>query len=127
MNLSTRALFPRNYEDLKQRIIAEYSQISTRKPQTVCKVIRGEDSKRHGEAIFKAEEKANKATEVVTSVGGTGTFGRVAITTMTTLPWSKTRSTLRSTMTRAILPTVLNQLEVLKQVGEHFRSRSGTW
>ena len=30
MNLSTRALFP-----MKQRMIAEYSQISTRKPQTV--------------------------------------------------------------------------------------------
>ena len=30
MNLSTRALYPRNYEDLKQRMIAEYSQISTR-------------------------------------------------------------------------------------------------
>ena len=57
MNLSTRALFPRNYEDLKQRMIAEYSQISTRKPQTVFKVIRGEDNKRHGEASFKAEEK----------------------------------------------------------------------
>ena len=28
MNLSTRSLFPRNYEDLKQRIIAEYSQIA---------------------------------------------------------------------------------------------------
>ena len=33
LNLSTRALFPRNYEDLKQRMIAEHSQISTRKPQ----------------------------------------------------------------------------------------------
>ncbi len=38
-------------------MIAEYSQISTMKPQTVFKVIRGEDNKRHGEASFKAEEK----------------------------------------------------------------------
>ena len=53
MDLSTRAL----YEEIKQRMIAEYSQISTRKPQTVFKVIRGEDSKRHGEASFKAEEE----------------------------------------------------------------------
>ena len=37
MNLSTRALFPRNFEDLKQRMIAEYSQISTRKPQTAAR------------------------------------------------------------------------------------------
>ena len=57
MNLSTRALYPRNYEDLKQRMIAEYSQISTRKPQLVFKIIRGEDGKHHGEASFKAEEK----------------------------------------------------------------------
>ena len=35
MNLSTRALFPINYEDLNQRIIAEYSLISTCMPQTV--------------------------------------------------------------------------------------------
>ena len=53
MNLSTRALYPRNYEDLKQRMIAEYSQISIRKPHLVFKVIRGEDGKRHGEASFK--------------------------------------------------------------------------
>ena len=52
MNLSTR-----DYEDLKQRMIAEYSQISTRKPQTVFKVLKGEDNNRHGEASFKAEEK----------------------------------------------------------------------
>ena len=38
-------------------MIAEYSQISTRKPQTVFKVIRGEETKRHGEASFKAEEE----------------------------------------------------------------------
>ena len=57
MDLITRALFPHTYEEIKQRMIAEYSQISTRKPQTVFKVIRGEDTKRHGEASFKAEEK----------------------------------------------------------------------
>ena len=57
MDLSTRALFPQTYEEIKQRMIAEYSQIFTRKPQTVFKVIRGEDSKRHGEASFKAEEE----------------------------------------------------------------------
>ena len=57
MNLSTRALFPRNCEDLKQRMIAEYSQIWTRKPQTVFKVTRGEDNKRHGETSIKAEGK----------------------------------------------------------------------
>ena len=37
-------------------MIAEYSQISTRKPQTVFKVIRGEDSRGHGESSFRAEE-----------------------------------------------------------------------
>ena len=30
MDLSTRALFPHTYEEIKQRMIAEYSQISTR-------------------------------------------------------------------------------------------------
>ena len=45
LNLSSRSLFPRNYEDLKQKMTAEYSQISTRKPQTVFKVIKGEDNK----------------------------------------------------------------------------------
>ena len=43
MNLSTRALFPRTYEGFKKRIIDEYSQILTRKPQAVFKVIRGEE------------------------------------------------------------------------------------
>ena len=38
-------------------MIAEYSQSSTRKPQLVFKVIRGEDDKRHGEASFRSEEK----------------------------------------------------------------------
>ena len=52
MDLSTRA-----YEEIKQRMIAEYSQIYTRKPHTVFKVIRGEDTKRHGEASFKAEKE----------------------------------------------------------------------
>ena len=56
MDLSTRALFPQTYEEIKQRIIAEYSQISTRKPQTVFKVLRGDDTRRYGEASFKAEE-----------------------------------------------------------------------
>ena len=37
-------------------MIAEYSQISTRKPQTVFKVIRGEDTRSYGESSFKAEE-----------------------------------------------------------------------
>ena len=31
MDLSTRALFPQAYEEIKQRMIAEYSQISTRR------------------------------------------------------------------------------------------------
>ena len=57
MSLSTRALFPDNYEELKQRIIAEYGQITSRKPQAVLKVIKGEGSKRYGEASFKAEEE----------------------------------------------------------------------
>ena len=57
MDLSTRALFPNTYEEIKQRIIAEYSQITSRRPQTVLKVIRGEDSRRYGEASFKAEEE----------------------------------------------------------------------
>ena len=37
-------------------MIAEYSQISTRKPQTVFKVIRGEDTRSCGESSFRAEE-----------------------------------------------------------------------
>ena len=56
MDLSTRVLFPQTYEEIKQRMIAEYSQISTRKPQTVFKVLRGDDTRRYGEASFKAEE-----------------------------------------------------------------------
>ena len=55
MDLSTRALFPRTNE-IKQRMIAECSQISTRKLQTVFKVLRGDDTRRYGEASFKAEE-----------------------------------------------------------------------
>ena len=56
LDLSTRALFPNTYDGIKQRMIAEYSQLTTRKPQVVMKVIRGEDTRRHGEASFKAEE-----------------------------------------------------------------------
>ena len=37
-------------------MIAEYSQISTRKSQTVFKVIRGDDTRGHGESSFRAEE-----------------------------------------------------------------------
>ena len=48
-DLSTRALFTQTYEEIKKRMIADHSQISTRKPQTVFKVLRGE-------ASFKAEE-----------------------------------------------------------------------
>ena len=42
-------------------MIAECSQISIRKPQTVFKVINGEDGMRYGEASFKADEKAERA------------------------------------------------------------------
>ena len=41
-------------------MIDECSQISTRKPQAVFKVIRGDEGKRYGEASFKAEEKIEK-------------------------------------------------------------------
>ena len=54
--MSTRALSPRNYEDFKQRMIADYGQISTRKPPTVF-IEWGENNKRHGEASFEAEER----------------------------------------------------------------------
>ena len=37
-------------------MIAEYSHFTTRKPQVVMKVIRGEEGRRHSEASFKAEE-----------------------------------------------------------------------
>ena len=37
-------------------MIAEFRQISMRKSQTVFKVIRGEDSRSHGESSFRAEE-----------------------------------------------------------------------
>ena len=57
MELSTRVLFPETYDEIKQRVIAEYGQITQRKPQTVLKVIKGEDAKRYGEASFKAEEE----------------------------------------------------------------------
>ena len=53
----TRVLFPDTYDEIKQRIISEYGQITSRKPQTVLKVIKGEDAKRYGEASFKAEEE----------------------------------------------------------------------
>ena len=57
MELITRILFPDTYDEIKQRIIAEYGQIISRIPQTVLKVIKGEDAKRHGTASFKAEEE----------------------------------------------------------------------
>ena len=50
LELSTRVLFPDPYDEIKQRIIVEYGQITQRKPQTVLKVIKGEDAKRYGEA-----------------------------------------------------------------------------
>ena len=50
MELSTRVLFPDTYDEITQRIIAEYGQ-------TVLKVIKDEDVKRYGEASFKAEEE----------------------------------------------------------------------
>lgn len=52
MNLSTRRLYPNNYEDIKQRMIDEYGQMMARKPQLVLKVIKGEDSKRREESSF---------------------------------------------------------------------------
>ena len=32
MELSTRVLFPETYDEIKQRVIAEYGQITQRKP-----------------------------------------------------------------------------------------------
>ena len=55
MELSTRVLFPDTYDEIKQRIIAEYGQITQSKPQTVLKVIKGEDA--CAMASFKAEEE----------------------------------------------------------------------
>ena len=40
LDLSTRALSPQTYDELKQRMIAEYGQISMRKPHTVMKRLR---------------------------------------------------------------------------------------
>ena len=57
MELSIRVQFPDTYDEIKQRVISEYGQITSRKPQTVLKVIKGEDAKRYGEASFKAEEE----------------------------------------------------------------------
>ena len=56
MNQRTRSLFPDTYEEIKQKMIDEYGQIMTRKPQLVLKVIRGEDTRKGAEASFKAEE-----------------------------------------------------------------------
>ena len=56
MNQRTRSLFPDTYEEIKQKMIDEYGQIMTRKPQLVFKVIRGEDTRKGAEASFKAEE-----------------------------------------------------------------------
>ena len=74
MILSTRALFPRTYEGFKQRIFAEYSQISTRKPQAVFKVIRSEECKRYDEVNFKAEEKSDKMDRGCHICGRNGHF-----------------------------------------------------
>ena len=68
MILSTRALFPRTYEGFKQRMIDEYSQISTRKPQAVFKVIRSEEGKRYDNDNFKLEQ--NKKSFAKHSTGG---------------------------------------------------------
>ena len=57
MELSTRILFQDTQGEIKHRIIAKYGQIASRKSQTVLKVIKGEDAKRHDEARFKAEEE----------------------------------------------------------------------
>ena len=40
MELSTRVLFPETYDEIKQRVIAEYGQVTQRGPQTVLKVIK---------------------------------------------------------------------------------------
>ena len=56
LDLSTRALFPNTYDGIKQRMIAEYSQLTSRKPHVVMKVIRGEETRRYGEPSFKSEE-----------------------------------------------------------------------
>ena len=57
MELSTRVLFPETYDEIKQMVIAEYGQVTQRRPQTVLKLIKCEDAKRYGEATFKAEEE----------------------------------------------------------------------
>ena len=72
MNLSTRRLYPDNYEDIKQRMIDEYGQMMARKPQLVLKVIKGEDSKRREESSFKAGEEhkgSDKACHICGKVG----------------------------------------------------------
>ncbi len=56
LDLSTRRLFPDTYDEIKQRMIAEYSQLTSRKPHVVMKVIRGDDTRRYGESSFKSEE-----------------------------------------------------------------------
>ena len=56
LNPRTRSLFPDDFEGIKQKMIDEYGQMMTRKPQLVLKVIRGEDTRRGAEASFKAEE-----------------------------------------------------------------------
>ena len=84
MNLSTRALFPRTYGGFKQRMIDEYSQISTRKPQAVFKVIRREEGKRYGVASFKAEEKSDKGDRGCHICGRNGHFWKAVISTMIT-------------------------------------------
>ena len=41
---------------VKQRMIAEYSQLTSRKPHVVMKVIRGDDTRRYGESSFKSDK-----------------------------------------------------------------------
>ena len=112
MDLSTRALFPHKYEEIKQRMIAEYSQISTRKPLTVFKVIRGEDSKRHGEANFKAEEEGCHIC------GNPGISTGVAVTSIKNILLTKTGATTRRSIASARDP----KRRPLK-VGQHLEAR----
>ena len=56
MNQRTRSLFLDTYVEIREKMIVEYGQIMTRKPQLVLKVTRGEDTRKGAEASFQIEE-----------------------------------------------------------------------
>ena len=88
VNLSTRALYPNNYEDIKQRMIDEYGQMMARKPQLVLD-LREKNLDLERSQALKPKRSIRVAIRDATFVVRLATFFVAVTTAMISLPWIK--------------------------------------